>query len=58
MIEMRAIELTEFVEDQDIPHIEYSIQYRNDKGPWITIPVVRIMQDRHRYERMKGGSDG
>jgi hypothetical protein len=58
MVEMRVIELTEFLDGPDIPHIEHRIQYRNDKGPWITIPVVRIIDDRQRYARMKGGSDG
>ena len=54
--EMRVIELIEYRLDLEEPYIEYDIQYRNDRGPWITIPVTRT-QDRERYDRMKGGSD-
>jgi hypothetical protein len=54
--EMRVIELTEMVEGLDHPQSEYRIQYRNGRGPWITVPVTRTF-DRKEYLRMKDGAD-
>jgi hypothetical protein len=54
--ELRVIELIETVEGLDHPHFEYNIQYRNDQGPWITVPVARTTA-RETYQRMKDGAD-
>jgi len=56
--EMRVVELTEFVERDGVkkPESEYVIQYRNDGGLWISLPVVRVF-DRDKYRRMKDGAD-
>ena len=55
---MRVIELTKIVErdGKKGPESEYVIQYRNDGGPWISLPVVRVF-DRDKYRRMKDGAD-
>jgi hypothetical protein len=55
--ELRVIELIETVEGLDHPHFEYNIQYRNDRGPWISLPVTRTTA-REAYQRMKDGADG
>jgi hypothetical protein len=54
--ELRVIELIETVEGLGHPHFEYNIQYRNDQGPWISLPVTRTT-DRGAYQRMKDGAD-
>ena len=54
--EIRVIELIETVEGLDHPRFEYNIQYRNDQGPWITVPVTRTTA-REAYQRMKDGAD-
>jgi hypothetical protein len=55
--EIRVIELIETVEGLDHPRFEYNIQYRNDQGPWISLPVVRTYS-REEYQRMKDGAHG
>ena len=58
-IEMRVVELTEVVERDGVkkPESEYVIQYRNDGGRWISLPVVLVF-DKDKYQRMKDGADG
>ena len=59
--EMRVIELNEAVGLEDgttVQSYQYTIQYRNDRGPWISLPVIRIEDDRDTYKRMKDGADG
>ncbi len=59
--EIRVIELSETVDLGDgkaMQGYEYTIQYRNDKGPWITVPVTLIKNDRKTYQRMKDGASG
>lgn len=54
--EIRVIELIEDVKGFDEPHVQYAIQYRNDHGPWITVPVSRTT-DKEKYRRMEVGAD-
>ena len=59
--EIRVIELNEAVGLEDgvtVHSYQYTIQYRNDRGPWVSLPVIRIENDRDTYERMKDGADG
>ena len=58
--ELRVIELQETVDLGDgtaMQGYEYTIQYRNDQGPWISLPVVRTYS-REEYQRMKDGAHG
>lgn len=54
--ELRVIELVETVEGETEPFFDHTIQYRNDGGQWISLPVVRVF-DRDTYEMMQGGDD-
>jgi hypothetical protein len=57
--ELRVIELSEAVGLDDgmtVHSYEYTIQYRNDQGPWISLPVTRTTA-RGAYQRMKDGAD-
>ena len=54
--EMRVVELNEIVNPPGIEMCEYVIQYRNDGGRWISLPVVLVF-DKDKYQRMKDGAD-
>jgi hypothetical protein len=54
--ELRVIELVETVEGETEPFFDHTIQYRNDGGQWISLPVVRVF-DRDTYEMMQGGAE-
>lgn len=50
--ELRVIELSDIADDV----CEYAVQYRNDQGPWITVPVKRVFSQAE-YDRMKEGEE-
>ena len=59
---IRVVELHETVdlgEGKTLSSYEYAIQYRNKTthGLWLSVPVIRIDNNRDRYERMRDGSD-
>lgn len=55
-VKLRVIEL-EYREgfDGDLAHV-HSLQWREDQGPWTTVPVIQATDIRH-YNRLQGGSD-